>query len=130
MKSSKVVYLGAIVLSIAYGFIYYILIGKAQINKVQIYYVQVGLYEKEASIEGMNKKLETIKLEGYKLKEDNLNAIVTCISNNSDAANECAKPLRDNNMEYIIKNKTIEEQEAKTAYINADYNKLMELMGN
>ncbi|MEG0314116.1 MAG: hypothetical protein RR646_02510 [Erysipelotrichaceae bacterium] len=130
MKSSKVVYLGAIMLSIAYGFIYYILIGKTQINKEQIYYVQVGLYEKEASIEGMNKRLEAINLESYKLKEDNLNAIVTCISTNSDAAKDCAKPLRDNNMEYIIKNKTIDDQDAKTAYINADYIKLMELMGN
>lgn len=134
MNQRKTIILLGMLFSLVFAFFYNVLftfvLQETEQESRVLFVNQVGLYEKDKSIQSMQKKLEESGIESYTMKQQDVTAVVCGVSTQEEENTEIQEKLKELKYSYITKKITVENAEI-IAYIDEkNYEQALERIGN
>lgn len=130
MESKKLIILFSLGFSAVFSIVYYILFATLQTHTASdaktIYYNQVGLYQKQESIDSMKQTLQDNGLDTYVLKTNDLSAVVTGVSLDQEGMESVQAKLKEMNINFVEKNITVEDPEIISLLEQNSYEEALE----
>lgn len=132
MESKKLIILFSLGFSLIFSIIYYIMFATLQTNTdtntevKTLYYNQVGLYQKQESIDSMKKTLQDKGLDAYVLKANDLSAVITGVSLDQEEMKAVQVKLKELNVNYVEKDITVEDSEIVLLLEQKSYEEALE----
>lgn len=119
----------SIVFSIVYYFLFSMTLTSGGSEKRTLYMNQVGLYQKQESIDGMKTTLKEAGFVGYTLKQGELSAVVCSVSLEEASTKKEQEKLKAKNFSYIQKSVSVEDPEIIKLIDQKEFDKALERIG-
>ena len=134
MENKKLIVFFATCFSIVFSLGYYFLFtlnidSSTSVGKRTLYMNQVGLYEKEDSINKMKERLKKDGMTSYTLKQDALTALVCSVSTDQKASQSEQQKLTDLTYTYIAKSVTVDDPEIVKLIDKKQYEEALDRIG-
>lgn len=128
MKQKHLIIGVAAMFSIVFSIVYYCLFSllQEQTDEVTLYMVQIGLYEKQESVESMQEKLASDGFTSYTLKSGDKTAVVIGVSESEEANTSLLTLLEEKSYSYVEKSVTIQDQELIALVKEQSYQEVLE----
>ena len=99
------------------------------INEETVFnWVQLGIFKEQSSMDLLISELKTLGVDSYSVTKNGLNYLVAGISNDTNSTNNIIKICDENNIEYMLKNKKINDQATIDLYNNQKFQEFMEVV--
>ena len=107
VKKGMIAFMLGILLSGILGFVFLFIQSENDISTQKVYYLQTGVYQTKENATKMQLELSGIGVQGYVYQKEQLYYVICSISIDKDELMTCEEFLKQNNISYVRKDKTI-----------------------
>lgn len=133
MKQQRTIILVALIFSIVFTGIYYLLFSNSMNNAAvlhkTLYMNQVGLYKQEDTMKEMQDKLKQNGIDSYTWVQGDTTAVVCYISSNLDDTKNGQEKLKSLGINYIQKTAEIDSNEVAAFIEEKQYQEVLKRIG-
>lgn len=133
MENKKLITIFGVGFSIVFAIMYYMLFtvlpdSTSKVQKVTLYWNQVGLYRQQDSIDAMKTSLEEKGFRVFPLKQGDVTALITSVSVQEEKTKAEQSTLKDAGFAYVLKQQEIEDPQTITLLQQQSYAAALERM--